>query len=145
LVRSHIGACFSGYGQKKGKRLTIKLHAMKKMSFVLIVVLLPFAMLAQEESFTVTGKIGNWNAPAKIFLVYKKDGKNMADSVEVQNGTFTIKGTLKAPFHATLLLEYAGQSVWNIRSEEHTSELQSRLHLVCRLLLEKKKKKRHNR
>src|SRR2546422_1296205 len=26
-----------------------------------------------------------------------------------------------------------------IRSEEHTSELQSRLHLVCRLLLEKKK------
>src|SRR2546422_2529538 len=30
------------------------------------------------------------------------------------------------------------------RSEEHTSELQSRLHLVCRLLLEKKKKKRHS-
>src|SRR2546422_3772022 len=30
------------------------------------------------------------------------------------------------------------------RSEEHTSELQSRLHLVCRLLLEKKKKKRNN-
>src|SRR2546422_7969278 len=28
----------------------------------------------------------------------------------------------------------------NDRSEEHTSELQSRLHLVCRLLLEKKKK-----
>src|SRR2546422_8157710 len=27
----------------------------------------------------------------------------------------------------------------DIRSEEHTSELQSRLHLVCRLLLEKKK------
>src|SRR2546429_7341672 len=27
----------------------------------------------------------------------------------------------------------------NLRSEEHTSELQSRLHLVCRLLLEKKK------
>src|SRR5256884_2508387 len=29
------------------------------------------------------------------------------------------------------------------RSEEHTSELQSRLHLVCRLLLEKKKKHRN--
>src|SRR2546429_7327052 len=29
------------------------------------------------------------------------------------------------------------------RSEEHTSELQSRLHLVCRLLLEKKKMKIH--
>src|SRR6266508_5584911 len=31
------------------------------------------------------------------------------------------------------------------RSEEHTSELQSRGHLVCRLLLEKKKKKKNNR
>src|SRR2546422_7355343 len=30
------------------------------------------------------------------------------------------------------------------RSEEHTSELQSRLHLVCRLLLEKKKKTQLN-
>src|SRR5207253_7744140 len=30
------------------------------------------------------------------------------------------------------------------RSEEHTSELQSRGHLVCRLLLEKKKKKQRN-
>src|SRR2546429_9354636 len=32
----------------------------------------------------------------------------------------------------------ASRSRWQ-RSEEHTSELQSRLHLVCRLLLEKKK------
>src|SRR2546422_6253823 len=33
----------------------------------------------------------------------------------------------------------------NTRSEEHTSELQSRLHLVCRLLLEKKKKEKKKR
>src|SRR2546422_7746278 len=33
-----------------------------------------------------------------------------------------------------------GESGPGLRSEEHTSELQSRLHLVCRLLLEKKKK-----
>src|SRR2546422_2433189 len=33
-----------------------------------------------------------------------------------------------------------GKDQWADRSEEHTSELQSRLHLVCRLLLEKKKK-----
>src|SRR2546429_4700756 len=41
------------------------------------------------------------------------------------------------------LREYKGKVVlvnfWATRSEEHTSELQSRLHLVCRLLLEKKK------
>src|SRR3712207_8546004 len=32
---------------------------------------------------------------------------------------------------------------WSWRSEEHTSELQSRQYLVCRLLLEKKKELRH--
>src|SRR2546422_7800891 len=41
------------------------------------------------------------------------------------------------------LARYAAERGWGLdvmRSEEHTSELQSRLHLVCRLLLEKKKK-----
>src|SRR2546422_7777520 len=41
------------------------------------------------------------------------------------------RGVHENPIHALFQRE---------RSEEHTSELQSRLHLVCRLLLEKKKK-----
>src|SRR5437870_6454704 len=39
--------------------------------------------------------------------------------------------------------EYPDASIRINRSEEHTSELQSRGHLVCRLLLEKKKKKQN--
>src|SRR5690348_17748309 len=39
------------------------------------------------------------------------------------------------------LLEVQPQIDFGDRSEEHTSELQSPVHLVCRLLLEKKKKK----
>src|SRR2546422_7091769 len=39
------------------------------------------------------------------------------------------------------VIAYADDCLVLHRSEEHTSELQSRLHLVCRLLLEKKKKK----
>src|SRR2546422_5743124 len=44
------------------------------------------------------------------------------------------------------LLQRVGARVVDpgVRSEEHTSELQSRLHLVCRLLLEKKKKRETN-
>src|SRR5439155_6661658 len=38
----------------------------------------------------------------------------------------------------------ASSSLLRLRSEEHTSELQSRGHLVCRLLLEKKKKRYRN-
>src|SRR5690348_18067380 len=37
----------------------------------------------------------------------------------------------------------ASSAVVATRSEEHTSELQSPVHLVCRLLLEKKKRQRH--
>src|SRR2546422_5336616 len=44
----------------------------------------------------------------------------------------------RGPGEAMPLVERAGRRVAS-RSEEHTSELQSRLHLVCRLLLEKKK------
>src|SRR2546422_7172866 len=39
--------------------------------------------------------------------------------------------------------EHAFRRRLGVRSEEHTSELQSRLHLVCRLLLEKKKKNKN--
>src|SRR5438045_7391342 len=55
-----------------------------------------------------------------------------------------------APFSELLQQVMKGPSEWTeaerelFRSEEHTSELQSLRHLVCRLLLEKKKKKKTN-
>src|SRR5256884_2646157 len=49
----------------------------------------------------------------------------------------TIAGTQTRRYHG--LLVAALDPPLGRRSEEHTSELQSRLHLVCRLLLEKKK------
>src|SRR3712207_7291974 len=42
-----------------------------------------------------------------------------------------------------VVVEARGHDLPVSRSEEHTSELQSRQYLVCRLLLEKKKKSRH--
>src|SRR2546428_9721217 len=47
----------------------------------------------------------------------------------------------RAPGHRSIARENAASSA---RSEEHTSELQSRSDLVCRLLLEKKKKPHYN-
>src|SRR5690625_5877801 len=41
------------------------------------------------------------------------------------------------PFQATKTYPRVGRQFFSLRSEEHTSELQSRGHLVCRLLLEK--------
>src|SRR5689334_23969154 len=47
----------------------------------------------------------------------------------------------RIPFAMAFSLPPAGVINVRMRSEEHTSELQSQFHLVCRLLLEKKKKK----
>src|SRR2546429_6906370 len=49
----------------------------------------------------------------------------------------------QAIIRAHALLHDLGRHAHHVRSEEHTSELQSRLHLVCRLLLEKKKKNQY--
>src|SRR2546422_6928165 len=59
---------------------------------------------------------------------------------------FLWSGSFFVPFGAHITLRgqhllYAIAAAPDARSEEHTSELQSRLHLVCRLLLEKKNTK----
>src|SRR2546422_2175299 len=50
------------------------------------------------------------------------------------------KGTLPVRTQSERPEKAAARALRVARSEEHTSELQSRLHLVCRLLLEKKKR-----
>src|SRR5687768_8049354 len=71
----------------------------------------------------------------------------LAQRVQWQESQFELTdtggmfGASEDPLHA-LVLERGHRAITeaDLRSEEHTSELQSRLHLVCRLLLEKKKR-----
>src|SRR2546422_2530932 len=53
--------------------------------------------------------------------------------------TFSYVVSNAVPRSSGRKVRFPGMSIFELRSEEHTSELQSRLHLVCRLLLEKKK------
>ena len=74
---------------------------------------------------TRTGIFSRWNEkPAGVAFA------------AIHNGTCMV--------HAVEVLAHQrrqGVAAWMMRSEEHTSELQSLTNLVCRLLLEKKKKK----
>src|SRR2546422_7648250 len=67
------------------------------------------------------------------------------DPERLREGELVYTGALRTPAEAiavTVPLDGRPTGVSTEgRSEEHTSELQSRLHLVCRLLLEKKKNK----
>src|SRR5690349_23937210 len=57
----------------------------------------------------------------------------------VQNGTVTVDVSLPAELPRGARPDLSVDGTIQLRSEEHTSELQSRRDLVCRLLLEKKK------
>src|SRR5437870_9529580 len=79
-------------------------------------------------------RVRNTTAPARSSSVFA-----LSATASVATGSHNPVGplaTLAVALKAKTLLERAGAVV---RSEEHTSELQSRGHLVCRLLLEKKK------
>src|SRR5439155_20828160 len=82
----------------------------------------------------ITGIVGN--ASGKVFLCASNPGKVFSLGPEYEaEGTFESHS-----FDAQLFSQWGRIEWWSPpRSEEHTSELQSRGHLVCRLLLEKKK------
>src|SRR5690242_21528147 len=65
-----------------------------------------------------------------LFRSYFTDGNESANLDQARNG---------GPGSPTSPVDFQNGNVGSSRSEEHTSELQSHVNLVCRLLLEKKK------
>src|SRR2546429_7005684 len=88
------------------------------------------AMAIWSQVNTNSGKVGLW------FLVVAGIGEAMASFFDVTHDTRNHNPTLP---ELVLTCDQIAIANAQERSEEHTSELQSRLHLVCRLLLEKKK------
>src|SRR5699024_11598263 len=84
----------------------------------------------------VTGDINEFRGKAQMRVkairpAQTTDGVKVSDFLE------------KAPVDKTDLQEQVNAAIFAMeKSEEHTSELQSRFDLVCRLLLEKKKKRK---
>src|SRR5699024_11289599 len=89
---------------------------------------------AQNELTTVINEIssGSVDQSDKTTSIANKS----ADTVKMMNELIQELNVLKEEFDESKIAVQEGN-----RSEEHTSELQSRFDLVCRLLLEKKKKK----
>src|SRR5689334_23824832 len=75
----------------------------------------------------------------------KPAGSNMATSIYQLGVDIKHQLTIaQVSWHSQPMVDKnALRAAFSSRSEEHTSELQSQFHLVCRLLLEKKKKPPH--
>src|SRR2546422_8465795 len=83
--------------------------------------------------------------------LFRSNGSGLVTGVAAGSTTITATSEGHSGTAAITVTPPAGGAVNHVfwvleentdRSEEHTSELQSRLHLVCRLLLEKKKNKK---
>src|SRR5690554_7093683 len=116
-----------------------------------LVLLVPFCLFAQEHqySYSFSGEMDSIFVEDLSLQISKIEGvKEAKGRYKVEKGAgeifiYTIESKNEhnqTPFSPTKVKEIF---IKNRRSEEHTSELQSRPHLVCRLLLEKKKKKTH--
>src|SRR3712207_7660468 len=77
---------------------------------------------------------------AVVFTAYDTD-ERILGALRAGARGYLLKGASRAEIFSAIRTVHAGGSLLQPRSEEHTSELQSRQYLVCRLLLEKKKNK----
>ncbi|RFM32444.1 TlpA disulfide reductase family protein [Chitinophaga silvisoli] len=78
---------------------------MKTTTFLLAACSLPMSLMAQK-TFTIHGKTGTLDAPAKAYLSYVDGDTKVLDSTTLKKGRFTFKGTLKSPVHAEITLRH---------------------------------------
>jgi len=84
---------------------------MKKL-IAAAVSLMPLFALAQNGTFTVEGKVGSYNAPARIFLVYQLQDKEISDTVILKNGQFQFTGSIgNEPVNAYVMLDEKGDGL----------------------------------
>jgi len=84
---------------------------MKKL-IALAVAAIPLIALAQDGGYTVQGKVGSYNAPAKMYFRYVVKGKVLTDSAVLNNGSFKFSGTVgNVPEGAYLELNQKGTGV----------------------------------
>lgn len=90
---------------------------MRKGMFIALLAVLPATIWAQEGTFTIKGKVGALNAPAKVYLSRRINGKNTLDSTAINNGTFQFKGTTAGPARAMVIIDHEGVGVMALGKE----------------------------
>ncbi len=71
----------------------------------------PVLALAQVNGFTINGKIGKLDAPAKVYLIYESGGNYLRDSVLMRKGVFSFKGTITPPSRSFVIVDARGAGI----------------------------------
>lgn len=85
-----------------------------KHLFLSLLIAAPAIGFAQQKEFTLKGRVGELNVPAKAYLNYIANGKQVMDSAVINNGTFTFKGMVAEPVKARLIVDHHGSGLKNM-------------------------------
>lgn len=86
---------------------------MKKLTLAALMIA-PMIGAAQTPGYTLKATIANVKTPAKAYLAYRINGKNVMDSAVVNNGAFQFNGNVNAPVMAQLILDHKGVGIANL-------------------------------
>lgn len=89
-----------------------------------ILYLIPFILIGSAfqspDHFTLQGKIGQLNAPAKLYFSYTSGQQNHSDSAVLVNGVFKFEGHIDCPTTSRLILDYDGKGMESAARQGHT-------------------------
>src|SRR2546422_6678346 len=129
------GCCVSG-GSRRSKAASVRLCPCSKISLSMRVEYSKRGIVTCEERRQVVVQFDKLASQTRDYCVARNATLRAARPDPSLRQERLFRMTIKPHHHR---MPAGGGSRELLRSEEHTSELQSRLHLVCRLLLEKKK------
>ena len=80
-----------------------------KIKILILLSMLTFLAAAQAPDFTISGKIGNLNKPAKIYLDYNDNNSGGTDSTVLVDGKFSFSGNNPGFSAARITLDHTGE------------------------------------
>ncbi|MCC8145497.1 MAG: AhpC/TSA family protein, partial [Bacteroidales bacterium] len=72
-----------------------------------------------DGTYSIQGKIGSYNSPAKIFLQYVENGNMITQSSDLKNGEFLFSGKITAPANGRIVLSPDGSNPGNRTEPEN--------------------------
>ncbi len=78
---------------------------------------------SQTANYTISGKLGNYNAPSKIYFYRSAEGKTQTDSAVLKNGAFAFKGTVRDPFSGVLIMDHKGVGFNSLSQDQNADAL----------------------
>lgn len=96
-------------------RFHVYLFIMKKSLFTALA-LSPLMLFAQDTPYKIKGKVGSFNSPAKVYLIYQNGATSVTDSAVVSNGNFSFQGAISEPSSGVMIMDPKGVGLDSLKS-----------------------------